>query len=34
VLGDRGYPDGGLVRPTRHEIAAALNRHRSLVVHA
>jgi len=30
ALSPRGYPDGGLVHPRRHEIAAALNRLRSL----
>lgn len=32
VLSPRDYPDGLLVRPRRHEIAAALNRLRSLTV--
>ncbi len=30
VLSPRSYPDGGLIRPRRHEIAAALNRVRTL----
>ena len=30
ALSPRGYPDGGLIHPRRHEVAAALNRLRSL----
>ncbi len=32
ALSERHYPDGGLVRPRRHEVAAALNRLRTLTV--
>ena len=32
VLSPRKTPDGGLIRPTRHEVAAALNRLRTLEI--